>query len=67
MLYGCPIKVLADVQRMFESREQNAAPLDSAVIRKLASEISGHVIATDAPDYDGARQIFNRAFDLRPA
>jgi hypothetical protein len=50
-LYGCPLKVTADFHRMFESREQNVAPFDSAVIRKLASEIRGRVITTDAPDY----------------
>jgi hypothetical protein len=66
-LYGCPPRVLADVQRMFESHEQNAAPLDSAAIRKLASEISGHVITPEAPEYETARLIFNRAFDRRPA
>ncbi len=66
-LYGCPPGVLADVQRMFESHEQNAAPLDSAAIRKLASEISGHVITPEAAEYETARLIFNRAFDRRPA
>ena len=66
-LYGYPPRVLADVQRMFESHEQNTAPLDSAAIRKLASEISGHVITPVAPEYETARLIFNRAFDRRPA
>ena len=65
--YVCPPRVLADVQRMFESHEQNAAPLDSATIRKLASEISGHVVTPEAPEYETARLIFNRAFDWRPA
>ena len=66
-LYGCPTKTLADVQRTLESREQNAASLDSAAVRKLASEITGHVITTDTPEYEAARLIFNRAFDLHPA
>lgn len=66
-LYGCPLKVVADFQRTFESREQNAGPLDSVAIRKLVSEISGRVITTDTPDYEAARLIFNRAFDQRPA
>ena len=40
-LYGHPIKALAGARRIFEAREQNAAPLDVAAIRKLASQISG--------------------------
>jgi len=52
---------------MFEAREQNAAPLDAAGIRKLASQISGHVITPETPDYESARLVFNRAFDRRPA
>ena len=61
VLYGRPLR------RMFESREPNASRLDSAAIRKLASELTGHIITTDAPDYDAARLIFNRAFDLHPS
>ncbi len=63
-LYGCPIKTL---EALFEEREQNAAALDSASVRRLASEISGHVITPEAPEYESARVVFNRAFDLRPA
>jgi|SRR5579872_7251866 len=63
-LYGCSS---AEAGRMFDKREQGATPLDSAAMRKLASEITGHVITTDTPDYEAARLIFNRAFDLRPA
>ena len=62
--YGCPIKTL---EGLFEEREQNAAALDSASVRRLASEISGHVITPEAPEYESARVVFNRAFDLRPA
>jgi hypothetical protein len=51
---------------MFEAREQNAAPLDATAIRKLVSQISGHVITPEMPDYESARLIFNRAFDRRP-
>ena len=32
-----------------------------------ASDIPGHVITPDGPDYEAARLIFNRAFDRRPA
>ena len=66
-LCGCPIDALAETRRMFRTREQTAAMVDSAAIRKLASQITGHVITTDARDYEEARLIFNRAFDLRPA
>src|SRR5215470_1703420 len=62
-LYACP-RVLA-VQA--KGVEQNVAPLDPAAIRKLASEISGHAITTERPEYEAARSIFNRAFDRRPA
>jgi hypothetical protein len=50
-LYGCPVEVLAEAQRMFTG-EQNAASVDLAAIRKVASEVTGHVITTDAHDYD---------------
>ena len=66
-LCGYPIKVFAGTRRIIEAREQNAAPLDAATIRKLASEITGHVITPAAPGYESSRLVFNRAFDLRPA
>jgi FAD binding domain/Berberine and berberine like len=66
-LYGCPVRTLGEARRILEAHEQNAAPLDPATVRKLVSEIAGRVITTDAPDYEAARLIFNRAFDLRPA
>jgi hypothetical protein len=65
-LYGRPMKGLAGTRPIFEAREQNAAPLDAAAIRKLTSEITGHVITTEAPDYESSRLVFNRAFDRRP-
>jgi hypothetical protein len=66
-LWGSPIKALAWTRRMFEAREQNAAPLDATAIRKLVSQINGHVITPETPDYESARLVFNRAFDQRPA
>jgi hypothetical protein len=66
-LYGRPISALADARRILEAREQNAAPLDATAIRKLVSQISGHVITAETPDYESARLVFNRAFDRRPA
>ena len=40
---------------------------DPEAVRKLASAVQGRVITRDAPEYESARVIFNRAFDLRPA
>jgi hypothetical protein len=65
--YGFPVEALTHARRITEGREQSAALPDSAATRKFASEISGQVITADASDYDAARLIFNRAFDLRPA
>ena len=61
-LYGAPM--LAGTRRILGAREENAAPLDAAAIRKLVSQISGHVITPETPE---ARLVFNRAFDLHPA
>src|SRR5215469_15505520 len=63
-LYHSPIKALDAV---FEASEQNARLPDAASLRTFASEITGHVITAEAPDYDSARLVFNRAFDRRPA
>jgi hypothetical protein len=52
-----PIKALAGARRIFEPREQNAARLDPAAIQKLASQMSGHVITQEAPDYESARRV----------
>ena len=61
-----PIKALAGARRILEAREQNAPPLETAAVRKLASQISGHVITPETPGYESSRLIFNRAFDRRP-
>ena len=66
-LYGRPIDVLAGTRRIFRAGRQNAAALDAAMIRKLASQITGRVITPEASDYESSRLIFNRAFDQRPA
>jgi FAD/FMN-containing dehydrogenase len=52
---------------IFEASEQNAAPLDAPSLRRFASKITGHVITPDAPEYESARLVFNRAFDWHPA
>src|SRR5215470_14047248 len=66
-LYGRPMKALAGTRCIFGTREQNSVPLDAAAVRKLASQITGHVITAESRDYELARLVFNRAFDLRPA
>lgn len=66
-LYGWPAEALGRVERMFQGRKQNSAALDPAALRKLASEMTGHVITAEQPDYEAARQVFNSAFDLHPA
>ena len=62
-LYGRPMKLLGGERRIFGEREQNAAPLNAAAIRKLASEITGHVITPEASDYESSRLVNNRAYD----
>ena len=66
-LSGRPIEALAGASRIIEAPQQTASSLDAAAIRKLASEITGHVITAQAPDYESSRLVFNRAFDQRPA
>jgi hypothetical protein len=46
---------------------EKSSSINAAEIRKLASEILGHVITPDASDYDEARQVNNRAYDRHPA
>jgi hypothetical protein len=62
-LYGHP----PEDRPIFKGQQPSANPPDPAAIRKLASQISGHVITPDSPAYDSARTVFNRAFDQRPA
>jgi hypothetical protein len=66
-LYGRPITALADGLGMAAGSAQNAGRIDADAIRKLASQVSGHVITPEASDYESSRLIFNRAFDLHPA
>ena len=66
-LYECPIEALAGAPWTFGAREQSTTQLDAATIRKLASQITGHIITPEASDYESSRLVFNRAFDLRPA
>src|SRR6202008_3504471 len=61
------MKLLGGRNRIFGDREQNATPLDAAAIRKLASQITGHVITPQAPDYEPSRLVGNRPYDRHPA
>src|SRR6202035_1077700 len=64
---GPSLTALISEQGISEVAEQSAAPVDTATIRKLASAVTGSVITPEAPEYESARQVFNRAFDRRPA
>ena len=66
-LYRCPMSANGEARRFFDADEQNGYPLDAATVRKLNSEIAGHVITPDGPEYEAIRLIFNRAFDHHPA
>ena len=65
-LYG-PAKAPAGMRRIFGISEQNSAPLDALAIRKLASEIAGHVVTPEASEYESSRLVENRAYDRHPA
>jgi len=66
-LCGRPPSATSRLNRFFNADQQNGVPPDARAIRKLASQIVGHVITPEAADYDAARSIFNRSFDRRPA
>jgi FAD/FMN-containing dehydrogenase len=63
-LYAGPTRAPAATGLNFEAPEQSAP--GAAAVRKLASDIAGHVITPGAPDYEASRLVFNRAFDRRP-
>jgi hypothetical protein len=60
------MKVLVGTKPFGES-EQNSSLLDAVAIRKLASEITGHVITPEASNYESLRLVNNRAYDRHPA
>ena len=66
-LYGSSLEALAGARWAFEARDQNAAGIDAAAIRKFASEITGHVITPEASDFESSRWVNNRAYDRHPA
>jgi FAD/FMN-containing dehydrogenase len=62
-----PVTSLGKEGLIVEPLGQSGVRLDAGAVRKLASEITGKVITTDAPNYELARLVFNRAFDQRPS
>ena len=60
-----PLKALADQGQGPEAPAPPSAHLDAAAIQRLATQTVGHVITPDAPEYESARLVFNRAFDKR--
>ena len=66
-VWGRPIKALTGAPDLLAARQNNAAALNPEAIRRLASNIAGHVITPEAPGYESSRLVFNRAFDRRPA
>ena len=65
--YACPLRELGGSRQPFDEGKQSGTPLDAEAIRKLSSQIAGHVITPEASSYDAARSIFNQAFDRHPA
>jgi FAD/FMN-containing dehydrogenase len=59
-------KVFAAATQAFDGPAQGVARADAAVIRKFASQITGHIITQEMSDYDSSRLVFNRAFDRHP-
>ena len=64
---GFPLRALCDSVDQSETAETNGTSLAAESIRKFGSAIAGNVIAPNSAEYDGARSIFNRAFDRHPA
>lgn len=62
-----PLEALAGVQSSSKAVTRDRAQLDATAIQRLASQTVGRVITPDAPEYESARLVFNRAFDKRPA
>ena len=59
--------LFASRMRVFGRPLTKNAILDESAVRRLASAITGRVITPQASEYESARLIFNRAFDLHPA
>jgi FAD/FMN-containing dehydrogenase len=66
-LYASSPERLFGSRFLFNADEHDTAAVAPEAIRKLASQISGHVITPEASEYPSARSIFNLAFDRHPA
>ena len=66
-LAGGSVRAFGRARGSLDAGEQPGAALDAESIRTLASGVTGRVITRGGRDYETARQIFNRAFDRRPA
>jgi hypothetical protein len=64
---GTPLAALVSERGIAQVAKQGAAPVDAATLRKFASAVTGSVITPAEPEYESGRQVFNRAFDRRPA
>jgi hypothetical protein len=65
-LHAFPMHAFVGRGRLVEAQPEIAGRSDGAAIRKLASQIRGHIITPEAPDYETSRLVFNRAFDRHP-
>lgn len=65
-LCGRPLHAI-EARGIFAARGQNPAAIDSAAVRKLATQVAGRIITPQASDYESARLVYNRAFDRHPA
>jgi hypothetical protein len=63
-LYGSGF---AGAESLSFEQAQTVAPPSDPDVQAFASRISGRVITTDAPEYESARLVFNRAFDQHPS
>ena len=70
-LYGCekkvPVATEADTSIRGISLDGNELELEKAAIKELGESMSGPVLLSGHPEYDGARKIWNGMHDKRPA
>jgi FAD/FMN-containing dehydrogenase len=66
-LYASSLEGLFGSRVLFSADEQNATSVAPEAIRKLASQLGGHVITPEASEYKSARSVFNLAFNRHPA
>ena len=61
------VATLATQALLSHADTQATPPLDDASLRRLASKFGGTLTTPGLPEYESSRQVFNRAFDKRPA